>query len=169
MNVTTIIAEKKVNADKIKKSYWVLLKYKPIWLVVINNNEIVKQLSEGLKNIQAAFIIYNKEGNQAKINENIVVTWKIDETIVSWFDFIICDDDIVNIKKYLEKGIAPIILKESHISSLLKEFNPIKNEWNAYFYDELNSWSIFYSLVRYLENYKFSFDNKNLVNNILKV
>ena len=43
----------------------------------------------------------------------------------------------------------------------------MKDEGNAYLYDEDNEWSVFYALARYLENYKISFDNKNLVKNVL--
>jgi hypothetical protein len=32
-----------------------------------------------------------------------------------------------------------------------------------------NSWDIFYSIIRYLENYKFPYDNKALVKNILDI
>ena len=44
----------------------------------------------------------------------------------------------------------------------------MRSEWNAYFYDESNKWSIFSSIVKYMENYTFPFDNKNLVKNVVK-
>ena len=70
---------------------------------------------------------------------------------------------------YIEKWITPIVLRKNNISTNLTEFNPLQNEWNSFFYEELNKWSIFYSIVRYMENFKFPFDNKNLVKNVLKV
>jgi hypothetical protein len=66
--------------------------------------------------------------------------------------------------KYIKKWITPIVLKNKEFI----EFNPLKNEWNAFFYETLDKWSIFYTIVRYMENYKFPFDNKNLVTNLLK-
>jgi hypothetical protein len=45
----------------------------------------------------------------------------------------------------------------------------MKNEGNSFYYEESNHWSIFYSIVRYMENYKFPFDNKNLIKNVLAV
>ena len=169
MNVTTIFSDKKSNSEKIKKSHSLLSKCKPLWLIYLTDNNLINELIEWLKTIQACFIIYIKDSMEAKIADNIIVSWKIDDYVLSWFDFMICDDEIINLRKYLEKWIVPIIIRKNHMSSILKEFNPLKNEWNAFFYDNANVWNIFYSTVRYLENYKFPFDNKNLVNNILKV
>ena len=45
----------------------------------------------------------------------------------------------------------------------------ISNTWNSFLYDSDIMWSMFYALVGYLENSKFSFDNKNLVKNVLEV
>ena len=45
----------------------------------------------------------------------------------------------------------------------------MKNIWNSYLYDTLNEWSIFYSIVRYLENYKYTYDNKSLIRNVLDI
>jgi hypothetical protein len=45
----------------------------------------------------------------------------------------------------------------------------MKNEGNSYFYDSESKWLVFWAIIRYMENYKFPFDNKNLVKNVLKV
>ncbi|MDD2871471.1 MAG: hypothetical protein PHS49_05765 [Candidatus Gracilibacteria bacterium] len=169
MNTTTIFSDKKSNSEKIKKQYGILMKYKPVGLIILSDSNIISELIEGLKTLQSGVIVYSKTLGEIKISENVVVTSNIDEQLLVGFDFVLCDDEIQNLGKYLEKGIVPIVTRKNHMSSLLREFNPLKNEGNAFFYDETNVWNIFYSLIRYLENYKFPFDNKNLVNNILKV
>jgi len=55
------------------------------------------------------------------------------------------------------------------LSALLKEFNPMKGEGNAFIYEKENIWCIFYAFIRYLENSKFPFDNKILVQNVIKL
>ena len=169
MNITSVLAEKKEKASILKKDLWILLKYKPLWLINISDPVLSWKLIDWLKNLDAWFVIYNKDVKNEKISNNIATVWKIDNNLLSSFDFIICDDNISNIENYTKKWITPIIIKNNHFSSILNEFNPLKNEWNSFFYDKVNKWSIFYSLVRYLENYKFSFDNKNLVKNVLDI
>lgn len=169
MNVTTIFSDKNLNSEKIKKAHGVMLKYKPLWLIKLADSSLTKQLVEWLKTLQAGFVVYSENLAEEKVSNNVVITNKIDNTLLSGFDFVICDDEIDHLKNCLDKWVVPIIIRKNHMSSILKEFNPLKNEWNSFFYDELNVWNIFYATVRYLENYKFPFDNKNLVNNLLKV
>ena len=119
--------------------------------------------------LPVAFIIEMENIETEKLWKNIVATSKVPESYLVWLDFVICDKDISSLKKYLENWITPIISQNNPLKSILKEFNPIKNEWNSFIYENENKWSIFYSLVRYLENYKFPFDNKNLVKNVLNI
>jgi hypothetical protein len=81
----------------------------------------------------------------------------------------VSDNSISQISDYTSVGVTPIINKNNHLSIILKEFNPMKNEGNTFYYDESNHWCIFYSIVRYMENYKFPFDNKNLIKNVLAI
>jgi hypothetical protein len=69
----------------------------------------------------------------------------------------------------LQAWIVPIISSKNPLNSILKEFNPMRNEWNSYLFEQDDRWAIFYALVRYLENFKFPFDNKNLVKNVLNI
>ena len=62
----------------------------------------------------------------------------------------------------IESSIKDAIRNSLPMNSILKEFNPLKNEGNSFHYDELNHWAIFYTIVRYMENYKFPFDKLNL-------
>jgi len=165
----TVFVQKKENAVKIKKNLWLMQKYKPLWLIKLTNSAVLKDLSECLKSLPAGFVIQTEWVNTEILASNVVITWNIDNSMISWFDFLVCDDEINNLNTYMEKWITPLICRENHISKLLSEFDPLKNEWNSYLYDNWNKYSIFYSIIRYMENYKFPFDNKNLVNNVLKL
>lgn len=169
MNITTILSKKKKDSLALKKTLGILLKFKPLWLVRLSDNELTNNLVRGLKSLPAGFVVYLKDAKTEILSNNVVVTWKLDNWVLSGFDFVVCDNKIKNINIYIEKWITPIIIKENTISSNLIEFNPLKNEWNSFFYENSNEWDIFYSIVRYMENYKFPFDNKNLVSNVLKV
>jgi len=167
MNITSVLAEKKENSLKLKKALGILLKFKPLGLIQLNDTELTKSLLKWLKSLPAGFVVYIKDQKTEIITNNTVITWELDKSVLSWFDFIVCDDNINDIELYIEKGITPIALRKNHLSAKLSEFNPLKNEGNSFFYESLNKWDIFYTIVRYMENYKFPFDNKNLVKNVL--
>jgi len=167
--MTTVFTEKKENNIKLKKTLGLLLKYKPLWLIKLTNSNIISELIEWFKELPVWFVIYSKWVNTEILSKNIVITGSLDDEVLSWFDFIVCDDEIEKLCNYIEKGITPIINKNNHLSTLLKEFDPLKNEWNAFFYENMNTFSIFYTVVRYIENFKFPYDNKNLVKNVLNV
>jgi hypothetical protein len=71
--------------------------------------------------------------------------------------------------KFFNMWIVPIIFKKHHLTSLLTEFNAAKVEGNAYIFGNDALCDIYYAIIRYLENYKFPYDNKALVKNILDV
>jgi len=168
MNLTTVLAEKKENNLKLKKALGILLKFKPLGLIRLNDKKLTKELIEGLKSLPAGFVVYLKWEKTEILSKNVVITWELENSVLSWFDFVVCDDSIKDIDLYVDKGITPLIIRKNHLEWILNDFNPLKNEWNAFFYEESNKWSIFYTIVRYMENYKFPFDNKNLIKNVLK-
>ena len=168
MNQKIFSAKKEYNL-KLKEKYWFLKKEKAIWLVKLSNKNLIIELRDAFLDLPVAFIIEMENIETEKLWKNIVATSKVPESYLVWLDFVICDKDISSLKKYLENCITPIISQNNPLKSILKEFNPIKNEWNSFIYENENKWSIFYSLVRYLENYKFPFDNKNLVKNVLNI
>jgi hypothetical protein len=145
------------------------LKTKPLWLVKISNKSLIKYLRDAFLILPAFFVLEIDWVDTEKLWENIVAIGKIDSNELIWFDFILCDNNIKNLNKYFQVWIVPIVSSKSSLSSILKEFAPMKNEWNSYIFDEEDKWSIFYALVRYLENFKFPFDNKNLVKNVLDI
>lgn len=169
MSVSNILAEKKVKSIDIKEKYSLLKKYKPIGLIKISDEQVARKLVEGLKMIPWCFLVTHESFWDELITKNIALISKIDENLLIWFDFVVADENIGSFWTFSSQGIAPIMMKNNHLGTILQEFNPLKNEWNSFLYDEMNAWSIFYAIVRYLENYKFPFDNKNLVKNILSI
>ncbi len=167
MNISSLLVEKKENNVKMKKTLGLLLKHKPLGLIKLTDHSLALELIEWLKTLAAGFVVHIEWAETEIVSKNIVITWEFRDSFLSGFDFVVCDDCISSINTYLEKWIVPVILKENHITWELKEFNPVKSEWNAFLYDELNKWSIFHSIVKYTENYKFPYDNKSLVENVL--
>lgn len=169
MDLNMVIKEKKEKNILLKKKFGLPTKDKALWLIKINNKILIKDLRDGLLVLPAWFVLEIPWVDTEKLGENIVATAKIEENDLIWFDFIVCDDSIDSLNKYLELWVSPIISTKNHLNSILKEFNPVKNEGNSYLFESLDKWSIFYSIVRYLENFKFPFDNKNLVKNVINL
>lgn len=168
MNISTVLAWKREKNAKIKAKYWLLQKYKSLWLIMLNNTSVLQELLDGLQYLPGAFIVYIQwEWIQKKWN--VIITWELDTSLKWGYDFIVCCDEVTQLQSYLELWVTPIICKNNHMGSIFTEFNAIRTEWNSYLYQELNSYSIYAAIVRYLENYKFSFDNKNLIKNILSI
>lgn len=164
-----VVKEKKEKNILLKKKLLLNSKNKAIWLIKINSKMLIKELRDALLVLPCDFIIEVEWVNNEKLWDNVIVVSKIEPIELIWFDFVVCDDSIDNLKKFFELWITPIIFKENHLSSLLKEFNPVKNEGNSYLFESLDKWSVFYAIIRYLENYKFPFDNKNLVKNVINL
>lgn len=164
-----IFNEKKENNLKLKENFGFQKKDKCIWLVKLSDKKLIVDLREAFVNLPVCFLIEMPNIETEKLGKNIIATSNIPEKYLSWFDFIVCDKNINCLQKYLKKGVVPIISKQNPLKTILKDFNALKNIWNSYIYESENKWLIFEALVRYLENYKFPFDNKNLVKNVLDI
>ncbi|MCD5385063.1 hypothetical protein LRZ95_00160 [Candidatus Gracilibacteria bacterium] len=168
MNLTSILAEKKENSLKLKKTLGILLKFKPLGLIILSNEDLTHSLIKGLKFLPAGFVIYVEGIKTEILSKNVVITGSLEGELLSGFDFIVTDNKFDNIDMYISLGITPIVNRDNiFVNGLLEEFNPIQNTGNSFFYEKDNKWDIFYTIVRYMENYKFPFDNKNLVKNVL--
>jgi len=168
MTLTTILKEKKEFSHKIKTKYKLPIKNKALWLILIKDKNLLQKLYFWLANLAIDFVIvwdFDKEWRDEQFS-NIYISSDIKNTDLKWFDFVIWDWNMTDISQYNENAIVSILPEKNHFSAIMKEYNPMKNEWNAYLYSESNEWSIFHAITRYLENYKISFDNKNLVKNV---
>ena len=107
------------------------------------------------------------QNSKLKLEDNVVISKSNIQDL--WFDFIVCDTLEDNIMKYLELWVTPVIFRGHHITNLLKEFNAAKVEGNAFIFENNSLCDIYYAIIRYIENYKFSYDNKALVKNVLNI
>lgn len=168
MTLAQILKEKKEWSNILKREYNLLLKNKALWLVKLNNKTLLQKLYFWLANLPINFVViwdFWKEWIDENF-KNIYITKNIDNAKMKSFDFCVFDSEITDLTLYNENAIVSILPKNNHLSSIVKEYKPMKNEWNSYLYDKYNEWSIFHAITRYLENYKIPFDNKNLVKNV---
>ncbi|MBI5412087.1 hypothetical protein HZA43_02820 [Candidatus Peregrinibacteria bacterium] len=61
-------------------------------------------------------------------------------------------------KQAIQYGAVPI----TPPNDLVQDYNPNMESGNAFIYSKGNSWSLFATLIRALENYRFPFDWKNI-------
>jgi len=167
MWITEILTEKKKISEQLKNKYNLNKKNKILWLININDLDILEKLINWISHIPINAVIISQKDFWKQ--DNVKYLEKQDEKELMWYDFIICDECENDLLKYLKKWIVPIVQKDNYLNNILKEFNPVKTEWNSYFYEKVNEWSIFYAIVRYIENYKFPYDNRNLVKNVLEI
>ncbi len=168
MTLAQVLKQKKELSLKLKKGFKLPIKNKALGLIQINNKTLLKKLYFWLANLPVDFVVvwdFDKEWIDEQF-KNIYITKKVNKANLQAYDFTVIDSEVWKLWEYFENAVVPISPNDNHFSSILKEYQPMKNEGNAYLYDESNEWSIFYAISRYLENYKISFDNKNLVKNV---
>lgn len=169
MNLSELLEDKRKNSSILRSNYFSLTKNKSVWIIDLKDNEITENLLNWLKVLPSNFIIISDKNNEENIEKNIVFIKKIPKDIESWIDFIVTDNNLENLKSYLALWICPILPEDNYLSTILEEFNPVKVTWNSYIYKKENQWEIFYAIVKYLENYKFPYDNRNLVKNLFEI
>jgi len=168
MTFAQVLREKKELSIKLKKEFKLPLKNKALWLIKLTNKTLLQKLYFWLANLPIDFVIiwdFWKEWIDEKF-KNIYICDKIEDNDLIWFDFVVFDSTDTDLSKYNKNWIVCLSPADNQFQSILKEYNPMKNDWNAYLYDDFNEWSIFHAIARYLENYKITFDNKNLVKNV---
>ena len=167
MNLSELLEDKRKNSSILRTNYFSQNKNKSIWIIYLQNTLINENLLNWLRILPSNFIIISDENKERE--KNIIFTKKIPKDLESWIDFIVTDNSFESLKSYLNIWICPILPDDNYLSTLLEEFNPVKVTWNSYIYRNQNEWEIFYAIVRYLENYKFPYDNRNLVKNLFEL
>lgn len=163
MTFANLVKEKRTNAAQLLSTHGLVKSYKALWIVKVSDKKILKKLLKGFWELKTNFIVVTSESFD--VDKSNIVFISDNKFLDSGADFIICDDSMECVSGCLEKAITPITIEGN---TVLSQFDPMKNQGNSYLYDSVNEWSIFATLIRYLENYKFSFDNKNLVKNIFE-
>lgn len=67
--------------------------------------------------------------------------------------------------EFAQKGIVPILSFEQMNNNSLEPFDALTEKGNCFCFQENNEWDIFAALIRALENFKFSYDWRNIVKN----
>lgn len=167
MTQKVLVTKKKEVATEMLKKYDFVKSSKLLGLVKISNQGVLNKLLDWFSTLPVNFLVISDfEVTEYK---NIKKIQDILELEMDGLDFIICDKTVEKLELYCRKWVVPIIEDKNYLSSILSEFNPIKNEWNSFIYEVLNEWNIFYAFIRYMENSKFSFDNKNLIVNVSNI
>lgn len=167
MLLPKLLKQKKEYSDNIKIDFKLLKRNKALWFILINDKKVLSELIIWLSYLPANFIILWDNFLKKQYN-NISFSNNVDDFSI-WFDFLVCNECNKNIINYFKQWIVPIIKNDNYFSSLLTEFNAIKTQWNSFIFNNNNSWDIYYAIIRYLENYKFPYDNKSLVKNVLEI
>lgn len=163
----SIFSEKKKYAKALKDYYHFNTKNKAIGLILLNDESSIDFLLDGLEVLSCDFVVKTKKEFTQKLN----VTWSgdIKKDLLLGFDFVVSDNDSEWLWEYFKLWVVPILPNDNHLSGILKEFDPLQSEGNSFFYLSENKWSLYASIIRYLENYKFPYDNRNLVKNVISI
>lgn len=163
-NISQLKQTAKVN---IKTQYWINKTVSYIWVVAIEDEARREFIARWLSDIWlwAVVLIKDKTYNL----QNICAAEKINSNSLIWFDFFVYDNNHqdINVVEYMKLGIVPIMPEKNTFSWILKEFNPMKFEWNWFFYKSDSPFCIFEKIISYLENIKFPEDKRVLVKNVI--
>lgn len=168
MPLSELLKEKHTISSNIKKKHKFPARNKALWLIYIKNASLLDKLSEWLCNLPASFLVV-VDTQKKSVHRNIAYTNKIPDFELLGFDFVVGDSELVQIGDYLKNGVVPVIPRNNSMGTVLSDYNAAKSEGNSFLYELENEWDVFYTIARYLENYKFPYDNKSLVKNVFEV
>lgn len=158
---------KKTVKENIKDIFNIQKQVSYIWIVAIDDlekrNFILKWLSEiGIG------VITVQEFDWEILN--VAKSDKIHSNMLPWFDFFVFDEicEDIDVMKFMNHGIVPIMPEKNAYAWILKQFNPMKFEWNWFFYKKDWCYNIFERIVAYLENIKFPEDKRVLQKNVIE-
>ncbi len=165
-NLTSLISLKQTTKNNIKTQFAISRSISYVWIIAIEDKKIRNFILEWLSEIWLWAIVLGTD-EDFKLN-NISSTKKINPNSFIWFDFFVYDNnfDWVDVVKYMWAWIVPIMPEENTFTWILKNFDPMKFEWNWFFYKNNNKFCIFEKVISYLENIKFPEDKRILLKNV---
>lgn len=163
----TIFAQKKKYSKLLKDFFKFQTKNKAIGLIIVEKSQDIDFLLDGLEILSCDFVV--KTQQQLQSRTNVVSIPEVKKDLMIGFDFILGDNHLSSLQEYFQNGVTPILPENNHLSGILREFDPLSSEGNSFIYKDENKWSMYYALIRYLENYKFPYDNRNLVKNVINL
>jgi hypothetical protein len=165
MNFSELLEKKTIQRDILKESYNLPKRSKILVGVCFNDIKSTKKILDGLAVLPANFIIFNTEIEKHEA-KNIVFEADYKSIDMNGLDGILCSCDDIVLERVMELGVVPLVNEGNYLGKILTEFHPGRAEGNAYLYEKGSYWSAYYALIRYLENHKFPYDNRNLVKNV---
>lgn len=165
MWIQDILSTKTDARDEVKSKYNLPKRSKVLVGIHAENNKSIAKIISGLSVLPANFVIFGWKENSSE-EKNLAYTSSEDFNMSS-LDALVCDCSDAKIEKLMEAGVVPIVNEKNYLGKILSEFHPGRAEGNAYLYEGDSHWAVYYALVRYLENHKFPYDNRNLVKNVI--
>ncbi len=165
-NISDLNNTKKENSLLIRSTYSLNKTAKPLGLIKISNEENLNAILPWLAILPWVFVVVTQKTD--KQPKNISFTKTFDESLISWFDFVLTDELFIDFDLLKKSGVVPVVHKDLNHEYLLEEFSAKTSEGNSYLFEHISYFDMYYAVVRYFENFKFTFDNKILVNNLVK-
>ncbi len=165
MNISELIQAKTELRDEYKSTYSLPRRSKILIGVHFTDSSITNAIIDGLWELPANFIIFGKDINKSDA-KNICYSDDHSKIDMKGIDAMLCNCDDIKLEEIMKLGTVPIINNNNYLWKILQEFHPGRAEGNSYIYENNSYWSAYYALVRYLENHKFPYDNRNLVKNV---
>jgi len=168
MWIQDILSSKTDARDSAKSKYNLPKRSKILIGVQLGKTSVTEKLLDGLSILPANFIIISSE--KVDISEkNITQTDSLNSLDINSLDALVWECSDIKIESVMKSGAVPIVNCKNYLWKILSEFHPGRAEGNAYLYEDDSHWSVYYAIIRYLENHKFPYDNRNLVKNVLWV
>lgn len=168
MNISELLQIKEVKRDELKVRFDLPRRSKILIAVHFTEKNITQGLLDGFAVLPANFIVFWWDTTE-HIAKNITFIKQHDTFDMTGIDAMLGDCHDIKLEKIMQLGVTPLINENNYLGSILQEFSPGRGEGNAYLYEKGNMWSAYYALIRYLENHKFPYDNRNLVKNVIAV
>ncbi len=168
MSITDILSQKTTHRDKLKTHFNLPKRSKVLIGVYFSEEKITAKLIKWLSVLPANFVIFWEDPKNLDI-KNIAFEKSHESFDMTGVDAVLCDCDDLKLEKLMEVGVVPLVNENNYLWKILQEFHPGRAEGNAYLYEKWSHWAAYYALIRYLENHKFPYDNRNLVKNVVWV
>lgn len=168
MNFSELTWQKTQARDTNKSTYNFPRRSKILVGIHFTQTKMTQKILSGLAILPANFIIFWDIDKQVDA-KNIAYKKSHEDFDMVGIDAMLCDCDDIKLEKIMEIWVVPIVNEKNYLGKILSEFHPGRAEGNAYLYEDDSYWSAYYALIRYLENHKFPYDNRNLVKNVVWV
>lgn len=165
MNISELLNKKTELRNFYKDHYGLLKRPKTLIAISCENKKMQKKITKGLSILPANFIILGEVDEKIEAKN---IAYEVNQSTFDmiWIDAVIHDGQHMKLEKVMEVGVVPIVSNNNYLGKILTEFHPGRAEGNSYLFEDESPWSAYYAVIRYLENHKFPYDNRNLIKNI---